>query len=169
MAELFAKQFFDRCSEKRPISQVQVNALPLVDAGSDVSVCNTPTETTLIGFSPNGGTWTGVGVTSDGVFTPTGVGSFDLTYTYTDANGCINTDIVTAAVTDPDNVQAGIDQEVCQNSPDVQLVGSPTGGNWIVSTYLTNTGIFSPTTVGDYSLTYTVGTGTCAVVDNLNS
>jgi gliding motility-associated-like protein len=157
----------DHACTDTEISQVQVNALPLVDAGSDVSVCNTPTETTLIGFSPNGGTWTGNGVTSDGIFTPTGVGNFDLTYTFTDANGCINSDIVTAAVTDPDNVQAGIDQEVCQNSPDVQLVGSPTGGTWIVSTYLTNTGLFSPTTVGDYSLKYTVGTGTCAVVDSL--
>jgi len=43
--------------------------------------------------SPNGGTYTGIGITTSPIFDPViaGVGIHEITYTYTDVNGCTNT------------------------------------------------------------------------------
>ncbi|HRD54195.1 MAG TPA: hypothetical protein PKY96_16270, partial [Flavobacteriales bacterium] len=72
-----------------------VNALPNVNAGPDVVLCDQPIPYQLSG-SPAGGTWSGttIAVTPGGVITPNGVASDVLTYAFTDANGCSNSDQV---------------------------------------------------------------------------
>jgi lysyl endopeptidase len=71
---------------------VTVNALPTVTSSSSYgTICDNVTPLTLTGGTPAGGTYSGTGV-SGGQFNPTvsGAGTFNITYTYTDGNGCSN-------------------------------------------------------------------------------
>jgi hypothetical protein len=65
---------------------VTVNAYPSVNAGNDVTLCSNSGAYTLPGFNPSGGTWSGSGVSSAGVFTPSTTGTFILTYSYTNSS-----------------------------------------------------------------------------------
>ncbi|MCB0644900.1 MAG: hypothetical protein KDC44_24810, partial [Phaeodactylibacter sp.] len=76
---------------------IEVNPLPVVSAGPDMVVCLEALPITLVG-SPAGGQWQGTGVNSAGVFMPTADDTYELTYTYTDANGCTNSDMVVIVV-----------------------------------------------------------------------
>ena len=107
---------------------ITVNGLPVVDAGSDITECDQSIPVTL-GGTPIGGLWSGSHVTSGGVFTPNGVGTFILTYTYTDGNGCVNTDDITATVVPPSAAIAGADLEVCIDTGTIILTGSNSPSN----------------------------------------
>ncbi|MFZ4784111.1 MAG: PKD domain-containing protein [Flavobacteriales bacterium] len=146
---------------------VNVNALPTVEAGPDMTLCNNPVSTTLTGFSPAGGTWSGSGVTSSGVFTPSGVGTFTLTYTYTNAAACTSTDTRVITVIDATSINAGPDRTVCHNAGSIVLNPVTPGGTWSGSVLVTSTGIFNPTTVGTYTLTYSINGGVCTSVDQI--
>lgn len=80
--------------------EVTVNPLPTVDMGADEEMCNTAGVFNLSG-TPTGGTFSGPGV-SGNEFNPqtAGVGIHTLSYEYTDANGCSNTDIAVYTVDD---------------------------------------------------------------------
>lgn len=145
------------CSSSNQVT-VTVNALPVVTA-NDTSFCNTTAVQQLVG-NPAGGTWSGTNVTSTGLFTPSA--NAILTYTYTDANGCIGSDQVNVTVTSPTSINAGNDTSICINAINVQLNGIPANGQWSGNSQVSTAGIFNPTTVGPVTLTYTVGTGSCA-------
>ncbi len=89
--------------------QLTILPLPVVSIELDDLICFEATSITIIG-DPPGGTFTGDGIAGD-QFDPSLAGStgiYDVTYTYTDANGCTN------AVTDyinviQNNVDAGLD------------------------------------------------------------
>lgn len=70
---------------------VTVNALPTVTTDADQTTCVNYAPIQLSG-TPAGGTFSGTGVTGS-EFDPAtaGVGTFTITYTYSDANGCENT------------------------------------------------------------------------------
>jgi large repetitive protein len=146
-------------------SVITVNPLPVVNAGPDVNVCNQPIPFTLTP-SPTGGTWTGANVTSGGIFTPNGTGSFPLVYSFTNGNGCTNTDTLITTVIDPTPASAGPDSSKCVGSGPITLIGSPAGGTWS-GTSITAAGIFTPNIVGTHSLVYTFGTGTCISRDTM--
>lgn len=78
--------------------QILVNPLPIVDAGIIDPLCSDTTDIQLLG-SPVGGTWSGNGVTGS-TFSPSsaGVGLHTLVYSYTDVNGCFNSDNVLVQV-----------------------------------------------------------------------
>ena len=62
--------------------------MPVVSFGPIADVCNLSPAFALTQGVPAGGSYTGTGVTG-GAFDPgVGIGSYTLTYTYTDANGC---------------------------------------------------------------------------------
>lgn len=146
---------------------VTVNALPVVDGGSDLTLCNQPITETLVG-TPTGGVWSGQGgITPGGDFTPSGVGVFEVYYTYTDANSCENEDTVTITVNDPVSVSVGNDTSVCINSGVVSFIGTPAGGSWS-GTGVTTAGDFTPSTAGTFTLTYALGSGTCQSTDELD-
>ena len=145
------------CSSSNQVT-ISVNALPIVTA-NDTSFCNTTAVQQLVG-NPSGGTWTGTNVTVTGLFTPSA--NALLTYTYTDANGCIGSDQVNVTVTSPTSINAGNDTGICINAINVQLNGIPANGQWSGSAQVTTGGVFNPTTVGPVALTYIVGTGSCA-------
>lgn len=147
-----------------------VNPLPVVNAGTDVSLCNQPIATPLTGFSPAGGTWTGPGVTAAGQFTPSGIGSVTLTYSYTNpATSCTNSDQVIVTVNDAVVANAGPDVSLCLNQGNFSLAPPVSGGTWngtgTGAGLITSTGVFSPTTLGAYTLTYSIGQGTCLTTD----
>jgi hypothetical protein len=67
-----------------------VNISPTVNAGNDTAVC-ADAYLNLDGL-PSGGSWSGQGV-SGNQFNPAGLsGNKTITYSYTDINGCTNTD-----------------------------------------------------------------------------
>jgi large repetitive protein len=142
---------------------VTVNALPMVNAGPDVTVCNNAGNITLSGYSPAGGSWVGTGVTPSGVFTPTVPNNYNLTYTFTNSNGCTATDQTIITVVAPGSVNAGPDISICQNTPAIQLL---TSGTWSGS-FVTSGGLFTPSTVGNYTLTYTTTSGGCNASDQI--
>lgn len=79
---------------------VTVNSLPVVTYVAPTPiVCTYNPVLTLAGGAPAGGTYTGTAVTA-GVFDPAvaGAGTFPVTYTYTDANSCVNTAVANITV-----------------------------------------------------------------------
>ena len=74
-------------------SSIVVNNLPVVtlNTNSINPQCVTINSVTLLGGAPIGGVYSGNGVTS-GVFSPAsvGIGTYTITYTYTDVNSCVN-------------------------------------------------------------------------------
>ncbi|WP_242928728.1 gliding motility-associated C-terminal domain-containing protein [Pontibacter vulgaris] len=145
---------------------VKVNPLPEVNAGADLVICDKLVATKLQA-SPAGGTWSGTNVTTDGYFTPSGKGDFILTYTYTNENGCTNSDDVKITVSEVLVANAGTDKEACQNSGAFILQGAPFGGKWSGSEHVSEDGTFTPSTAGTFTLTYTYYTGSCFTTDEM--
>lgn len=75
--------------------EITVNIAPVAIAGSYGPACLDDADIMLSGM-PVGGTWSGPGVTGD-LFDPS-FGTQTLTYTYTDINGCTDTDQTTIMV-----------------------------------------------------------------------
>ena len=150
---------------------VNVNQLPIVDAGLYSTFCNQPIADTLDGATPSGGIWSGPGISVSGIFTPSATGNFTFNYTYTDTiSGCSNTDNVTINVGNAQNANAGNGFNLCENAPIVTLSGfSPAGGTWSGSGISGTT--FNPSLAGagNYILTYTFGSGTCLVTDTIKT
>ncbi len=132
---------------------VTVNALPVVVAGPDQTVCE-GTQVTLNGAGAVTYTWDN-GVI-DGVPFISPVGTTTYTVTGTDANGCQNTDQVDVIVNPLPNVSAGNDVTVCEGT---QVTLNGTGA----VTYAWDNGVTDgvPFTPAVGTTTYTV-TGTDA-------
>lgn len=144
---------------------MNVSAAPVVLAGNDRNICRNSLPVQLAG-NPVGGTWTGTGVTSNGVFTPTSnmTGNITLTYTIND-NGCTGSDQIVLSITNPLAINAGPTQQVCDNAPTFNLSGfSPAGGVWS-GPGVSPTGSFNPdpSLVGPVTLTYRVTQSSCQV------
>ncbi len=147
---------------------VTVNSLPVVSAGNPQNLCDQPIPTQLNG-TPAAGTWSGSNISPSGVFTPVpgSLGSFPVTYSFTNANGCTNSatvDVTVGPVTQFAN--AGVDTSFCQGNSPVSLPGLPVGGTWSGSGIGSN-GSFTPSTPGSYLATYNFGSGTCATSDQM--
>lgn len=150
---------------------ITVNALPIVNAGLDLNLCNQPIATNLTGFTPTGGTWsvpTGINLAGNAI-TPTSTGTFVLTYTYTSpVTNCTNTDQISVTVSNPVLANAGPDISVCLNSPAFTINPITPGGTWSPNPLVSSTGTFNPNVVGSNTLTYTIGAGTCQTSDQIN-
>jgi len=175
---------------------ISIQAKPVVNAGVDQSVCSNNPNFTLNGAVANavGGVWSGgAGFFSpnntalNAVYTPTIgeilAGSLTLTLTST-GNGVCNpvADAVLITFTPSPTVNAGLNQTVCANNPNVSLNGNvtvATGGVWTggAGSYSpSNTAlgaVYTPSlgeiTAGTVTLTLTsTGNGNClAVSDNM--
>jgi PKD repeat protein len=151
-------------------STVTVNSSPTVEAGQNMTVCSQPVPTQLTGFSPPGGTWTGIGVTPGGEFQSLVNDNYLLHYFYADPiTGCSKTDSITVIVVSPQTAEAGNGFAVCLNSPSITLSGfSPLTGTWSGPGV---TGInFNPIIAGTgiKILTYSFGSGSCLTEDTIN-
>ena len=153
-------------------TQITVVALPTVNAGSDLSPCVSVTSVTL-GGTPTGGTWTGSGAISGGIFNPmqAGVGTYTLTYTYIDANGCSNTDTRTVTV-QPLPVLTVSNATFC-NAPGLVTLpaATPAGGTWS-GPGITGSNQFDPILaggVGTYTAVYTYTNPTTGCSNTANA
>ncbi|MBM3185379.1 MAG: T9SS type A sorting domain-containing protein [Bacteroidetes bacterium] len=70
---------------------VTVNPLPTVTLAAFNSVCDTTGLVNLSGGSPAGGTFAGTSVSNNSFNTSVGIGSYPITYSYTNSNGCSST------------------------------------------------------------------------------
>ncbi len=131
-----------------------VNTAPNVTLAAFTPVCSNAGLQTLTGGLPAGGTYSGTGV-SAGNFNPT-VGSQNITYNYSDANGCSGSATRLFTVNTIPIVTLGSYTSVCTNTTPFALTGgSPAGGTY--SGTGVSGGNFSPGVAGagTFVITYT--------------
>ena len=146
-------------------STVTVNPLPVVNAGNDTTLCNLPIPVQFTGTIA-GGTWAGTDVNATGLFSPTSVGTFTLTYTVTLGTGCTDSDTKDVQVVAPIFANAGLDAEYCIDQTTATVVGLPSGGTW-TGTNVNTSGLFTINTAGNFPLVYTTGAGNCLTRDTM--
>ncbi len=129
---------------------IQVNPLPTVAAGPDNKNCTSDSIFILSSTPSTGGVWTsnGTGQVFGNTFNASlsGVGTYTLTYSYTDNNGCKNSDQMTMTVNSLPIII--INDTVYCNTPGLVLlpVANPPGGIWSGTGILGNQ--FNPQTIG---------------------
>jgi len=146
-------------------SIVTVNPLPVVNAGNDTTLCNLPIPVQFTGTIA-GGTWTGTDVNSTGLFSPTSVGTFTLTYTVTLGTGCTASDSKDVQVVAPIFANAGLDAAYCIDQVNATVIGLPSGGTW-TGTNVNASGLFTINSAGNFPLVYTTGAGNCLTRDTM--
>jgi gliding motility-associated-like protein len=153
-------------------SVVNVSNAPIVSfTGLDIDYCNNNAPVQLIG-SPSGGTFSGAGMTGN-IFNPqsSGTGIFNITYSFTNTNGCSGIDTQTVTVHAAPNVVVS-DDEICLGEvATLNATGADTY-SWLPATGLnTTTGstvISNTTTPQQYTIVGTNGNGcTSAVIANV--
>jgi gliding motility-associated-like protein len=128
--------------------------IPKPNAGPDMTKCRLDPQSFMVG-SPAGGYWTGPGIvdTNTGLFRPwvANAGVHQLIY---HLNGCTDTMIMTVL-----QIWAGNDQAACPGAaPFMVSFFTPGGGTWS-GPNVTPAGVFNPSTIGNYTLTYTAPNG----------
>jgi gliding motility-associated-like protein len=145
------------CTNSDNVS-ITVNALPIADAGQDLTVCNG----TSVALTATGGSsylWTPAATldnpaVSSPIATPSSTTSY--TVTVTDANGCVNNDSITVTITTSQTAFAGPDLTICSGGS-VQINTTATGGfSWSPAASLNNSMIASPWASPTVTTTYTV-------------
>ncbi|MDW8272862.1 MAG: Ig-like domain-containing protein [Chitinophagales bacterium] len=124
---------------------VTVRPKPVVNFNLNNPYCSNTPSIPLTG-TPGGGTFSGTGV-SGNLFVPslTGSGTFNITYSYTDNNGCSNSITKPIIITPaPVVTLSNNNTEYCKNDPPITLVGNPAGGRFFGNGVDSITGIFSP-------------------------
>ncbi|GAB5417265.1 MAG: hypothetical protein Crog4KO_08750 [Crocinitomicaceae bacterium] len=161
-----------------------LSAVPNVSMQPFVDVCSNSGIINLVGASPVGGTFSGPGINGN-TFDPslTGVGTVDITYTYTDSSGCTASVVEPITVIPSSNTTLTAFSPVCNTDAAFALFGgSPAGGSFAGTGITNNT--FDPSAAGAgvhtvvYSYTDSNGcTGTaqqsltvddCLLLDNLD-
>lgn len=121
-------------------------------------ICQNSVPIILSGGMPSGGVFSGIGV-KNGVFDPSvsGAGSFMITYSFTDSNGCSNADSALLTVVPKPTVSLTLasQNKLCLNTPPVILAGGTPAGGIYSGKGVTN-GIFNPSVSGEgiFSIIY---------------
>ncbi len=135
--------------------EITVNALPVVTLSEPGNICVSANALTLYG-SPVGGSYSGVGVEGN-MFYPAvaGPGTYTISYTYTNENGCTSSTSQPVTVNALPVVTLGELGAVCNNASPISLYGTPAGGVYSGSGVIGN--VFNPelTEVGVHTITYT--------------
>ena len=135
-------------------TSITVNPLPVVNTGSYGPICIDASPVSLSG-TPSGGTWSGTGVTGSTFNVQTaGVGSHQLIYNYTDANGCSAADTTSITVNPLPVVNTGSYGPVCIDASPVSLSGTPSGGTWSGTGVTGSTFNVQTAGVGSHQLIY---------------
>jgi uncharacterized protein (TIGR02145 family) len=136
---------------------ILVNPLPVVSFAPIAPVCLTASPVLLSGGNPSGGSYNGPGVNA-GFFNPsvTGTGTFTIIYTYTNANGCVNSASSQITVLPLPTITFGSLSPVCITDTPFPLYGGNPGGG-IYSGPGVTSGNFYPgvTGAGNFTITYT--------------
>ena len=151
---------------------VTVNPLPIVNAGVDQTICEGD-AVTLIASGATTYTWNN-GVTNGISFTPANLGTYSVTGT--DANGCIDTDVVTISIIPAPNADLIADVTIGDPGLVVNFTNNSSNGttyNWIfgngqtavLSTLIGQTITYSES--GTYNVTLTASNSACSDVATL--
>ncbi|MCB0400849.1 MAG: gliding motility-associated C-terminal domain-containing protein [Flavobacteriales bacterium] len=145
---------------------ITVNALPVVDAGPDQSICDV--GTVVIGGTPTGPVgatyaWTPSGTLNDTTLanpSASPISTTTYTVTVTDTNGCSDFDVITVTLNTLPVVNAGSDTTICFGES-VVIGGTPTGPNnssysWVPPSTLNNDTIANPTATPTATTQYIV-------------
>lgn len=136
---------------------VVVNDLPQILFSTPTQTCINATPITLNGGLPLGGIYSGTGVSAN-IFSPlsAGTGSHIITYTYTDANSCVNSDTSSIQVFALPIVTLDTFAVVCNGLVPFNLTGgNPLGGTYAGSGVVGGNQ-FDPTIngAGNFQITY---------------
>ncbi|MBP6978527.1 MAG: InlB B-repeat-containing protein, partial [Lentimicrobiaceae bacterium] len=109
--------------------EITVNPLPVVTCPENFSVCLEAESWMLYGGLPEGGIYSGEGV-SGGMFNPevAGPGDHVITYTYTDENTCVDFCTFTIHVYELFEASIAADQIICYDAIPAALTSAVTGG-----------------------------------------
>gem|GEM_PF-481645 len=147
-------------------------APPVVSYLNSISmVCNNATPLLLSGGFPLGGTYTGAGIVA-GTFNPSlsGRGVHTITYTYTSAQGCVNTATQIITVNPLVEVDAGSDLSICLGSAAIITASNALLYAWSPSSHLSAVSgseiIATPITHTTYYVTGTDASG-CTSTDEV--
>lgn len=136
---------------------ITVNPLPVVTQQPFSPICVDGAAVLLSGGSPTGGSYSGTGV-SGGLFTPSfaGPGNHPITYTFSDANGCVNNATEGFLVNPLPDVTLSDPAGVCITTPPFSLTGGSPQGGVYSGEYVSN-GTFNPPVagIGSHPITYT--------------
>ncbi|MBX2889604.1 MAG: HYR domain-containing protein [Saprospiraceae bacterium] len=137
---------------------ITVNAAPEPTCPEPITVCVDGDPVDLEEGDPTGGTFSGDGVTGN-QFNPGavgGAGSYTVTYTVTDANGCTGTCEFTVTVVDgPVIDECPEDVTICFDELPYTLSGGDPSGGTFSGDHVDN-GSFDPPGPGTYEVTYTI-------------
>lgn len=134
---------------------ITVNAAPTATLTPFTAVCEDAAPVTLSGGMPAGGVYSGTGVTA-GNFDPAS-GTQMITYTYTDANGCMDDVSESFQVNALPVVTLSSFSAVCDNGGVVSLAGGAPAGGTYSGTGVTGTN-FDPAS-GTQTITYSYTDG----------
>jgi len=142
---------------------VNVNQLPIIVAGNDLSIC-LGEDTTITAFGGQTYVWdNGLGIGASNLVNPEQPTTYNVVGT--DANGCVNTDQVIVNIIGPPVIAAGKDTTICEGN---QITLNGTG----TSFYSWNNGVVDgvaftpPVGITTYGLTGTSADG-CTAFDDL--
>ena len=126
------------CSSASATTIVSVNSLPNVTLGAFNQVCDTLGLLQLTGGSPVGGSFSGTSVISNSFNTNIGVGVYPIIYSYTDINGCSDSDTENIQVINCPT--AGINEQVTSSiyiypNPSFDYIIVNVSTNYIGSSY----------------------------------
>ncbi len=142
------------CQAVTDCMMLTINMLPIVECPEDFAVCIDEEPWMLYGATPEGGVYAGEGVV-DGMFDPAlaGVGTWEITYTYEDLNGCMNYCMFNITVNPLPDVMLEAFEPVCAGILPFELTGGmPAGGVYYVDGIETT--IFDPAVAGTYMVEY---------------
>lgn len=149
------------------IKQVVVANPVIAPLSSSISYFDTICQSVLpfnLTASPTGGRWFGAGITNSvsGMFYPdtAGVGTHYIKYKISTCADSIK--IVVK------ELNAGFNDAGCVGGPSFQVSGGvPSGGTWSGSPYISSTGNFTPTTTGNFTVSYSHPNG-CSETKTIN-
>lgn len=148
---------------------VQVLAAPTVNFSGQENHCINVGQIQLTA-SPAGGTFSGPGVAANGLMNlaTAGPGVHTVTYSLTDALGCVGTSNKTVVVTALPTITFNTPPPLCVSANNLVLnFASPQGGNY--SGNGVQFGLFNPSVagVGQHTLRYTTGVAGCQSTDSV--
>lgn len=135
---------------------------PVISAGHDETACPSAIDFTLTGHYPAGGVWSGTGVSSDGIFSPTpdlAGKALEVTYTITQSFGSIIKSFSSTKLVKVDDfpVVHGTDGTLCE-LPEITLTTDDGFLGYLWSTGEETTSI-QVTTPGNYSVLVQTASG----------
>jgi PKD repeat protein len=158
------------CTSAVYSDSIVINAIPSVALGQFAGVCNNTNAFTLTGGTPVSAQGVGTGVYSGpgvngGVFNPStaGVGTANITYTYTSQAGCSASAIQPIVVSQAVILSIGQVAPLCNNDAAVTLVPSVAGGIFAGTGVEGNS--FNPAVAGagSFNITYSIPSNSCSV------